>query len=130
MNPAKKFTKFDDIVMKVEAYLYVSNVGAINWAATVIKPDFTYTASKFTQYTSNPGPQHWDVLKWLWGYICKTIDYELVYKCDCNKDFSAYSGVSLKEEITDFSDADWVGCLDTRKFINDFLIFFGLCLVS
>jgi hypothetical protein len=130
MDPAKKFTKFDGTATKAEAHLYASNVGAINWAATVTRPDFAYAASKFAQYTSNPGPQHWDALEWLWGYICKTIDYELVYKGDCNKNFSAYSGASPKGGITGFSDADWAGCLDTRKSTGGFLIFFGLCLVS
>jgi hypothetical protein len=48
-----------------------------------------------------------------------------VYNGD-NSDFTAYSGAASKANmsiISAYSDADWAGCLDTRKSTGGYLSF-------
>jgi hypothetical protein len=85
-----------------------------------------------SRFSSNPGPEHYAALEWLWGYIKWSLNYELVYSGE-NESLTAYSGAALKADmsmITGYSDADWAGCLDTRKSTGGYFIFYGNCVMA
>jgi hypothetical protein len=85
-----------------------------------------------SRFSSNPGPEHYTALEWLWGYIKWSLNYELVYNGD-NGDLTAYSGAAPKADmstISGYSDTDWAGCLDTRKSTGGYFILYGNCVIA
>src|SRR5450755_1321855 len=107
---------------KAEKYKasYASAIGALMWAALSTRPDIAYAVGKLARYTANPGPQHFAALIWLFGYIKKTVNYELAYPEQDQND----------AELSAYSDTDWAGCLDTRRSTGGYLIMYGNCLFS
>jgi hypothetical protein len=118
MDSAIKFRKFDGKAFFKYIATYALSVGGFNWAALALRVDFGFAMIKISRCSLNPGPQHFEVLDWLWGYIRKTFDYELVY---------IFNPKPLK--LTAYVDSDWVGCFDTRRFTGAYLIFFGGCFI-
>jgi hypothetical protein len=85
-----------------------------------------------SRFSSNPGPKHYTALEWLWEYIKWNLNYELVYNGD-NGDLTAYSGAAPKADmstISGYSDADWAGCLDTRKSTGGYFILYENCVIA
>jgi hypothetical protein len=83
-------------------------------------------------FLSNPGPEYFTALEWLWEYIKWNLNYELVYNGD-NSDLTAYSGVAPKADISTisgYSDIDWADCLDTRKSTGGYFIFYENCVIA
>ena len=84
------------------------------------------------RFLSNPGPEHFTALEWLWGYIKWNLNYELVYNGD-NNDLTAYSGAAPKADISiisGYSDINWAGCLDIRKSTGGYFIFYENCVIA
>jgi hypothetical protein len=108
MNPFTTLTKYEGQVTKQAVRRYVSEVGSINWASTTIRPDICYAALMLLRFLSNPSPEYYTALEWLWRYIKWSLNYELVYNGD-NGDLTAYSGATPKADmftISAYSDAD------------------------
>ncbi|KAK6150594.1 hypothetical protein DH2020_015526 [Rehmannia glutinosa] len=80
--------------------------------------DVTYCIQQLSQFINNPYSSHWDaaihVLRYLKGCPSKGLFYS--------------AAESFKFEA--FCDADWATCLDTRKSLTGYCIFFGGSLVS
>jgi hypothetical protein len=108
INPSTTLTKYEGQATKQATKRYASEVGSINWASTATRPDICYAASILSRFSSNPGPEHYAALEWLWGYIKWSLNYELVYSGD-DESLTAYSGAASKADmfmITGYSDAD------------------------
>jgi hypothetical protein len=99
MNPSITLTKYEGQVTKQAVRRYAFEIGSINWASTATRPDICYAVLMLSRFLSNPGPEHYTALEWLWGYIKWSLNYELVYNGD-NGDFTVYSGAASKADMS------------------------------
>jgi hypothetical protein len=78
--------------------------GSVLYAATITRPDLAYPASVLCRYISKWSLDHWKAAKHLLRYIRGTSDLCLT--------FDAHGG---KRMLLGWADADWGGCMDTRR---------------
>ena len=83
---------------------YPTLAGSILYAATVTRPDLAFAASLLCRFIGRWSLDHWKAAKHLLRYIRGTTDLALT--------FDATSG---KRALLGWADADWGGCLDTRR---------------
>jgi hypothetical protein len=83
---------------------YAQLVGSILYAATITRPDLAYPASVLCRYISKWSLDHWRAAKHLLRYIRGTSDLCLTFDAS-----------GSKRVILGWADADWGGCLDTRR---------------
>jgi hypothetical protein len=67
---------------------------------------------------NDPREPHLTTLKRLLRYLCGTVDYGLLLHR------------SSSAELVVYTNADWAGCLDTRRFTSGYAVFLGGNLVS
>ena len=96
---------------------YQSIAGALQYL-TLTRLDIAYTAQQVCLHMHVPWDVHQTMLKRILRYIKGTLTL----------------GVQLwaapTPTITAYSDADWVGCPDTRRSTSDFCVFLGSSLIS
>ncbi|KAJ7297158.1 hypothetical protein O6H91_Y076800 [Diphasiastrum complanatum] len=85
-----------------------SLVGSLMYAAVCTRPDVAFSVNRVSQFSSNPGWQHWLAAKRILRYLKGTIDWELAYFRDAGS-------------LQGFADGDWGGDLDTRKSTSGFV---------
>ena len=85
---------------------YREAVGSLLFAARVTRPDIEYAVNYLSQFVDSHGQEHWQALKRIMRYLAGTIDFGIVY---------GSSGSNNKFELKGFTDADYAGCLDTRR---------------
>ncbi|XP_055623253.1 uncharacterized protein LOC129766690 [Toxorhynchites rutilus septentrionalis] len=78
-------------------------VGSLLYAAQATRPDIAFAVNLVSQFSANPGRQHWEAVKRIMRYLRGTCDEKLMY---------LKSGDS---QLTGYTDADWGGDTDTRK---------------
>ena len=61
---------------------YASTVGSLMYVMLCIGPDICYSVGIVSRYQSNPGREHWTVMKHILKYLRRTRDYMLVYLGD------------------------------------------------
>ena len=83
---------------------YPAMVGAILYAATITRPDIAFAASVLSRTASKWNKEHVHAARHLLRYIKATLDVCLTF------DDSGGSRTMLG-----YADADWGGCLDTRR---------------
>ena len=82
---------------------YTSAVGSLMYAQVCTRPDIAFAVGVLGRYQSNPGIDHWRAAKKVMRYLQGTKDYMLMYR-------RTYS-----LEVIGYSDADFAGCVDSRK---------------
>lgn len=78
--------------------LYATAIGSLMYAVVGTRIDIAYAVQNLSQFTQNPGLEHWTAVKRVFQYLKGTMDYGLVY------------GGRLTwpdRLITAFTDADW-----------------------
>ncbi|GJS14325.1 retrovirus-related pol polyprotein from transposon TNT 1-94 [Tanacetum coccineum] len=81
---------------------YASAVGSMMYAMVCTRPDIAHAVGVVSRFMSNPGREHWEVVKWLLCYLKGTSNATLYF--------------SRKEVVLEgFSDSDYGGCLDLGK---------------
>ena len=93
---------------------YRQAVGALNYLAVCTRPDIANAVSSVSRYLNNPGPQHWTAVKHILRYLKKTSTHGLIFKA---------KGSDLNNIGPNYSDADWAGCLDTRRSTTGYIFF-------
>ena len=78
---------------------YASAVGSLMYAQVCTRPDIAFVVKVLGRYLSNPGLQHWKVVKRVMHSLKRTKGYMLTYQKSDNL------------EIIEYSDSDFVGCL-------------------
>ena len=58
---------------------YREAVGALNWAALATRPDIAFAVATVARFAANPGPTHWEAVKWIFRYLIGTRDLWLSY---------------------------------------------------
>jgi transposase InsO family protein len=87
----------------IEATQYQGLVGCFQWLATCTRPDISYTASYLARHLTKPTDNLFQLALRTVSYLRYTRDYGL----------SIGGGDDL--DLRGFVDADWAGCLDTRR---------------
>ena len=58
---------------------YREAIGALNWAALATRPDIAFAVATVARFAANPGPTHWEAVKWIFRYLIGTCDLWLSY---------------------------------------------------
>ncbi|XP_016173544.1 uncharacterized protein LOC107616054 [Arachis ipaensis] len=85
---------------------------------TLSRPDITYAVNKLSQFVSKPRVPHLQSVHHLLHYLKDTPGQGLY--------FAAASPLLLRA----YADADWALCVDARRSITGYCVFFGDSLVS
>jgi hypothetical protein len=93
----------------MRAVPYASVVGSIMYAQVCTRPDLAFVTGMLGRYQSNPGPDHWKAIKKVLCYLQGTKSYMLTYRRSDNL------------EIIGYLDADFVGCVDTKKSTSGYI---------
>ncbi|WVZ87938.1 hypothetical protein U9M48_034512 [Paspalum notatum var. saurae] len=96
---------------------YRSLAGALQYL-TFTRPDITYAVQQVCLHMHDPREPHLTALKRLLRYLRGTVDYGLLLHRSSSADLVVYT------------DADWAGCLDTRRSTSGYAVFLGGNLVS
>jgi hypothetical protein len=83
--------------------LYSSIVDNLLYTQVCTRPDIAMVVGMLGRYQSNPGLEHWKVVKKVMRYSQGTKNYSLTYKHTDHL------------EVVRYSDSDFVGCVDSRK---------------
>ena len=91
---------------------YASAVGSLMYAMVCTRPDIAHAVGIVSRFMSNPGKEHWAVVKWILRYLQGTSKMSLCF--------------GKGEPILDrFTDSDMVGDIDSRKSTYGYLITFA-----
>lgn len=96
---------------------YRSLAGALQYL-TVTRPDITYAVQQICLHMHDPQDCHMELIKRVLRYVHSTTAQGLHLRASTSTDTVAYS------------DADWVGCPDTRQSTSGYCVFIGDSLVS
>lgn len=86
-----------------EAVSYREAVGSLIFLATTSRPDITYSMNQVSRFYNNWTDEHWQAVKRIFRYIKYTCHYKIVHS------------KTAKIEVIGYTDADYAGCIDTRK---------------
>lgn len=96
----------------MEEIPYQSAVGSLMYAMLGTRPDISYAVGALSQYSSNPGMEHWKAIKWVLRYLKGTRNHHIQYR----KDGGLLQG---------YSNADWAGNLDDRRSTTGYVFLLG-----
>ncbi|WVZ16441.1 hypothetical protein V8G54_009423 [Vigna mungo] len=90
---------------KMESVPFSNGIGSIMYDMVCTRPDVAHGVSVLSQFMINPGPTHWEALKWMLRYIRGSLGTGLSFQ-------NNFQGGGY---IEGFVDSDFAGCMDTRK---------------
>ena len=90
---------------------YASAVGSLMYAMVCTRPDIAHVVGIVSCFSSNPGREHWNVVKWILRYLHGTFDMKLCFGGD-------------KPTLMGYSHSDMAGDIDSRKSTSGYLIKF------
>ncbi|PHT85374.1 hypothetical protein T459_07480 [Capsicum annuum] len=91
---------------------YASAVGSLMYAMVCTRSDIAHVVGVVSHFFSNPGREHWNVVKWIMRYLCGTSSMSLCF------------GIG-KPSLCDYTDSDMAGDVDTRKSTSRYLVTFA-----
>jgi histone deacetylase 1/2 len=117
-STSEKLSAFEgNLLGPRDATNYRSILGALQYL-TLTRPDLSFPVNKVCQYLHAPTDVHWSAVKRILRYVKSNTKIGLkISKC-------------ASMLISGFSDADWAGSIDDRRFTGGFAIFLGSNLVS
>jgi hypothetical protein len=92
-------------------------IESLMYLASVTRPDISFTMSKLSQFTSNPGDDHCRALERVMHYLVGTMDYRIHY--------FGYSSV-----LEGYSDANWISDMDELYATSGYVFTLGGAIVS
>eukprot|EP00253_Pinus_taeda_P009013 PITA_09013 len=88
---------------------YASAVGSLMYAQVCTRPDIAIVVGMLGRYQSDPGLDHWRVIKKVMRYVQGTKNYMRMYRQMDNL------------EVIGYSDFDFAGCVDSRKSTSGYI---------
>jgi hypothetical protein len=58
---------------------YTSTIGILMYVMVFIRPDIAHAVGFMRGYINNPGQEHWEVVKWILGYLRGTTTHALCF---------------------------------------------------
>ncbi|KAJ6866233.1 Retrovirus-related Pol polyprotein from transposon TNT 1-94 [Populus alba x Populus x berolinensis] len=101
----------------VDVSFFRGLVGSLQYL-TLTRPDLSFSVNYVSQFMHAPTTVHLKMVRRILRYIKGTINNGLHFTSKTNLNFSA------------FSDADWAGCLTTRRSTTGYCVFLGCNLIS
>lgn len=101
---------------EMEKYPYRNVIGCLSFLASRTRPDISFAVNIFSQFQSNPGIVHWNLLLKLLGYVYQTRDLKLKLS---NETYLNQLNINC------FSDADFAANRDDRVSMGGLILFFG-----
>ena len=111
-DPAAQYRRRAQDEPAFDKQTYQQAIGCLTYTSTSTRPDIAAALGLLSQYMSDPSESHWTGVKRLFRYIRGTLDYGLTFRQGDNVLFG-------------YSDADWAGCLDTRRSTSGYV--FKVC---
>ena len=96
---------------------YASAVGSLMYAMVCTRPDLAHAVSVVSRFMANPAKEHWQAVKWIFRYLKGTHSSHLEFSRDTTN-------------LIGYVDADYAGCMDTRRSTSAYVFTFGGCAVS
>ena len=103
---------------KMRDTLHASVVESLMYAQVCTKHDIAYAVGVLGRYQSNPRVDHWKAAKKVMRYLQGTKRFMLTYKR------IGYL------EVTSYSNADFAGCVDSRKTTSGYMFMLAIGVVS
>lgn len=94
-----------------DATQYCSLVGALQYL-TFTRPDISYVVQQVCLHMHDPREPHLSAVKRILRYLQGTLGHGLLLRR------------SAPSELVVYTNADWAGCLDTRKSTSGYAVFF------
>ena len=118
-NPMEVNVKYrkDEGDLLDEPTLYRRLVGSLIYLTTT-RPDISYVVHQVSQFMSSPWHLHLAAVRRIIRYLRESPTRGLFFPTDTSPQLVAYS------------DADWVGCLDTHRSTTGWCMFLGNALIS
>ena len=66
---------FDEERDEMKKVPYASAVGSLMYAMVCTRPDIAHVVGMVSQFLSNPGKEHWSVVKWILRYLKGTSSF-------------------------------------------------------
>ena len=85
---------------------------------TLNRPDITYFVHRLSQFLSQPRVPHMKAATRILQYLKGTSGQGVFFPMESNL------------QIITYCDANWAGCLDTRKSLARYFVFLGIALIS
>ena len=90
---------------------YQSKVGALSYAMVVTRPDIAEAVGVVSRFCANPTEEHMKAVDDIYAYLKYTPNLGLHFKRNC-----------ADRELHAYVDADWAGCLDTRRSTTGYVV--------
>lgn len=103
---------------KATAFPYREAIGSLHFLADKTRPDISFTVNFLSRFMEKPTDAHVAAVKRVIKYLKKTLNAGLFYFSNTTFDVQCYS------------DADFAGCLDTRRSTTGYCITLGGSLLS
>ena len=121
LESGKHFSKFDGATDRpFDKQLYQQAIGCLTYFAMSTRPDISAAVGALSQYMACPSEGHWVGVKRVLRYLKGTVDYGLIFSSDRDG----------KNDLYGYSDADWAGCLDTRRSTSGYVFKVGGSTIS
>ncbi|MCO5550233.1 hypothetical protein L7F22_003716 [Adiantum nelumboides] len=104
--------KFDTKKAEMAKIPYACACGSLMYAMVATRPDIAYAVGVVSRFMSNPGKKHWEAVKGVLRYLNGTKD-----RCIC---FG-----KGKLSVVGYTDANYAGDLDKRRFTSGYLYTFA-----
>ena len=100
-----------------EKHRYQSAVGSLMYAMLGTRSDIAYAVSVVSRYASNSNESHWKVVKRIFRYFRHSLDFRLTF-------------TGAFQSLKGYTDADWAGDHDTRRFTSGYVFNLGSAVIS
>ena len=107
---------------------YRKAVGSLTYLANSSRPDIAHAVNYVAQYSQNPGESHWRAVKMILRYLSGTKNYALQFAGAANKvlaEAGESNAAAMVPALRAFADANWGGCLDTRRSTTGWIVALG-----
>lgn len=119
-TPSEVAAKQKDVVVeeiRLNDWPYRELIGTLMYLSIGTRPDISNTVSCLAQFTNEPAKHNWMAIKRLLRYLAGTREIGLVYRKN-------------EKPLIGYSDANWGGCLVTRRSFTRYAFFLASAAVT
>ncbi|KAL5569236.1 hypothetical protein UlMin_025811 [Ulmus minor] len=132
MEPNLKLSQ-DEGDLLPDASLYRRLIGKLLYL-TITRRDLSYAVNRVSQFLAQPRLPHFKAVQRVLQYVKGTPGQGLFFPSKTEVELRAYAESELSTiaevQFKVFFDADWAGCVDTRRSISGYCVFLGDSLTS